>query len=51
MWFGTYQLGSRQHGRGAHGESEAQSGREGEILGRHIFVDVEYKARRNECWG
>jgi hypothetical protein len=36
MWCGTYQLGSRQHGGGADGQSEAQSGREGERLGRHF---------------
>lgn len=33
---GTYQLGNRQHRGGANGESKAQSGREGEGLGRHF---------------
>lgn len=48
MWFWTYQLRSRQNGRGTNGQSKAQSGRERESVRRHcwIFGGFEYRARR-----
>lgn len=53
MWCGAYQLGRSEDASGANGQSEAQSGRERESVGRHCFGDlvVEYRARRNESGG
>lgn len=41
MWLGTYQLGCRKHGSRANGQSEAQSGRESEGVGRHCVRYLE----------